>query len=165
MGPQLAVAATASVSRGQWAAALFLLAGVLVLGLGGLYTWWRRLGARAEEASAEAEAAQTPRVCPTCVRRYPAAAQFCAVDASALVWVEGRIAAVTMLCPRCERTFDGARFCAFDAEELVRSDTEADHRHVAPLNGADKICPVCAARYEVGAAFCGRDGTRLCPLH
>jgi len=48
----------------------------------------------------------------------------------------------------------------------VRSDAEGpEHSHVAALAGSDKICPTCAARYEVGAAFCGKDGTRLAPLH
>ena len=80
--------------------------------------------------------------------------------------MEGEVAAATLSCPRCERSYDGARFCAFDAEELVLPDTDrSDHNHVEALDGSDKICPTCAARYEVGAAYCGRDGTRLCPLN
>jgi hypothetical protein len=162
--------AAGSISRGQWAVALFLLAAVLILGLGGLYAWWRRLGQRNLEEQARAEAEGDPtaphRVCPTCARRYPAGARYCAVDASALSWVEGEIAAVNLSCPRCERSYEGARFCPFDAEELVRADAEGhEHHDAGDLAGSDKICPTCATRYEVEAAFCGRDGTRLCALH
>jgi hypothetical protein len=157
---------SAAASRTNWAIALFLLAAVIVLGLGGLYAWWRRLGQRAAEEPRSDGPTGPERVCPTCARRYPAAARFCAVDATALAWVEGAVASATLGCPRCERTYEGARFCPFDAEELVRSDAEAvEHHHVGALAGSDKICPTCAARYEVGAAFCGKDGTRLAPLH
>jgi hypothetical protein len=145
--------------------ALFLLAAVIVLGLGGLYAWWRRMGTRGREET-ERELSLPERVCPTCARRYPSTARFCAVDASALSWLEGEVAPPTLSCPRCERTYDGARFCPFDAEELVRAEgAGVEHHHAGQLAGADKICPTCAARYEVGAAFCGKDGTRLCPLH
>jgi hypothetical protein len=166
----LAGAAASSISRGQWLVALALLGLLIVLGVGGLWAWWRHFGVRSEETlDPEPESppvATQARVCPSCTRRYPAAARYCMVDASALVWVEGKVGSVMLACPRCERSFAGARFCPFDAEELVRS--EADHGeccHVEALLGSDKICPTCAARYEVDAAFCGRDGSRLLPLN
>jgi hypothetical protein len=147
--------------------ALFLLAAVMILGLGGLYAWWRRLDQRATaDPAASGEPTQPQRVCPTCARRYPAGARYCAVDASALSWVEGEVATATLGCPRCERSYEGVRFCPFDAEELVRAEAEGmEHHHAGALAGSDKICPTCAARYEVDAAYCGKDGTRLCALH
>lgn len=165
----LAGAAASSISRGHWLIALMLLGLLLVLGIGGLWAWWRRFGVRSEETLAPEQppaTPQAPRVCPSCTRRYPAAARYCMVDASALVWVEGEVSSVMLACPRCERSFAGARFCPFDAEELVRSEADhAEHCHVEALLGSDKICPTCAARYEVDAAFCGRDGSRLLPLN
>jgi hypothetical protein len=154
--------------------AVISLVALMVLGGTAIVIWARRWSqARvaaepvgdAEGASAEREA----RVCPSCARRYPAGARFCAVDASPLAWVEGELAPPLLACPRCERSYHGGvRFCPVDAEELVRieGDHSADgHVHIDGLAGSDKICPVCAARYEVEAAFCGRDGTRLCPLN
>lgn len=165
----LSGAAATTLSRGQWVVALVLLTAVVVIGLGALYAWWRRLGAQPADAGdgeREAEQATAQRVCPTCERRYPAGARFCAVDATALAWVEGGLASAPLCCPRCERSYEGVRFCPFDAEELLRADHEAGEHHPAhELHGADKICPTCAARYELGAAFCGKDGTRLLALH
>jgi len=111
---------SADASRTNWAIALFLLAAVIVLGLGGLVAWWWRLGQRAadeQRPDGPTDAHAGPeRVCPTCARRYPAAARFCAVDATALAWVEGAVGSATLGCPRCERTYEGARFCPYDAE-------------------------------------------------
>lgn len=93
-------------------------------------------------------------------------------------------------CPRCRRVYDaGTRFCAVDAEELVpltlwqashagegggvHVDEAADAaaagaataaaRSGAPVHfhGEGKICPVCAAKYDLEATFCGRDGSEL----
>jgi hypothetical protein len=167
-GWMLSGAAATTISRGQWAVALVLLLGVVTIGLGALYAWWRRLAAQPSEGTAaDAEHAPAQRVCPTCARRYPGAARYCAIDATALAWVEGELTSSTSLsCPRCERSYNGVRFCPFDAEELVRAEQEAgEHHHLGTLLGADKICPTCAARYELGAAFCGKDGTRLLALH
>ncbi len=167
------VAAT-SLSRGQWITGLLLLAALAILGAGAIVIWARRWGASRVEAepvgdAAGASAEREARVCPSCARRYPAGARFCAVDASPLAWVEGELAAPLLACPRCDRSYQGGvRFCPVDAEELVRCDGDHatdGHVHIDGLAGSDKICPVCAARYEVEAAFCGRDGTRLCPLN
>ena len=79
----LSGAAATTISRGQWAVALVLFLGVVVIGLGALYAWWRRLGAHAGESEtveAEQAEAQSQRVCPTCARRYPGAARFCSIS-------------------------------------------------------------------------------------
>ena len=111
---------------------------------------------------------------------------FCPVDACRLVaTAEGAAAeraAPGGKCPRCRRVYDaGTRFCAVDAEELVplplwqathaeggvhvdeaergaarRASVGAVHFH-----GEGKICPVCAAKYDLEATFCGRDGSEL----
>jgi predicted amidophosphoribosyltransferase len=87
-------------------------------------------------------------------------------------------------CPRCRRVYDaGTRFCAVDAEELVplplwqASHADAGGVHVdeadagaaagartasaVHFHGEGKICPVCAAKYDLEASFCGRDGSEL----
>ncbi|MGZ3439029.1 MAG: hypothetical protein ACXVDD_05925 [Polyangia bacterium] len=88
-------------------------------------------------------------------------------------------------CPRCRRVYDsGTRFCAVDAEELVplplwqashateggvhvdESETTGAGAARVPggavhFHGEGKICPVCAAKYDLEASFCGRDGSEL----
>jgi hypothetical protein len=93
-------------------------------------------------------------------------------------------------CPRCRRVYDpGTRFCAVDAEELVPLavwqtshaeggvHVDADETEAGPggesrrtplparasvhFHGEGKICPVCAAKYDLEASFCGRDGSEL----
>jgi uncharacterized Zn-finger protein len=160
-------AAATSISRGHWLVALVLLGLLVVVGVGAFVIWLKRWRGEETLGLATPPDAEAARVCPSCARRYPAGARYCAVDASVLAWVEGKVGSAMLACPRCERRFAGARFCPFDAEELVRAD-EADaapHCHVEALHGSDKICPTCAARYEPVAAFCGRDGSKLQPLN
>ena len=87
-------------------------------------------------------------------------------------------------CPRCRRVYDaGTRFCAVDAEELVPLPLwQASHAPrpactstgdaagagaaarvggAVHFHGEGKICPVCAAKYDLEATFCGRDGSEL----
>jgi hypothetical protein len=92
-------------------------------------------------------------------------------------------------CPRCRRVYEaGTRFCAVDAEELVplplwqashatEGGVHVDDADAAAAGGASraarasggavhfhgegKICPVCAAKYDLEASFCGRDGSEL----
>ncbi len=69
-----------------------------------------------------------------------------------------------LCCPRCRRSFAaGHRYCPFDAEELVApSPWSVGHEHGAPDGTvAGKICPLCAAKYNLEATFCGRDGSEL----
>ncbi len=157
-------------SRSSLGALLALSAVAVGLGFAILALWLRRRWA--QERETEAAEQEPHRVCPTCTRKYPDEARFCAVDATPLAWVEGALAEARLACPRCDHVYDaGIRFCPLDAEELLRVEVDPEasgegrHIHSHDLSGSDMICPVCAARYEVAAAFCGRDGTRLCPLH
>ena len=154
--------------------ALLVLSVIAVgIGLGVLAIWLRRWWSahRLAHDDAEVDVEAAARVCPSCSRRYPADARFCAVDATPLSWVEGAVVEACLACPRCEHVYDsGVRFCPLDAEELVRADFDPDSEkrdahHLHDLSGQDMICPVCAERYVVAAAYCGRDGTRLCPLN
>lgn len=169
------VAPTVSLAAG-------VLAGVAAaLGVGGLALLVRRRSdhGRAVPERAAIRGADAPGVaplgtmaCPHCRRRYDAGATFCPRDARALVPLialsdggEGG-GAHGLVCPACHRSFDeGNRYCAFDAEELVAPSPFLEHRHGrsdALLVGArDKICPQCAARYNLEATFCGQDGAEL----
>lgn len=156
-------------TRSSLGALLALVAVAAGIGIAIFALWLRRRWAH-EREGAEANVSGPHRVCPTCTRKYPAEARFCAVDATPLAWVEGALAETRLTCPRCDHVYDGGvRFCPLDAEELLRAEvdpeSEGRHIHLHDLSGSDMICPVCAARYEVAAAFCGRDGTRLCPLN
>ncbi len=147
--------------------------------------WWLRAGASRVGAAERAAMGALPMMCPACRRGYPAGTTYCAVDACKLVaTAEGASAeraAPGGKCPRCRRVYDaGTRFCAVDAEELVPLPVwQATHaeggvaidsdegasagRGVAPVHfhGEGKICPVCAAKYDLEATFCGRDGSEL----
>jgi hypothetical protein len=82
----------------------------------------------------------------------------------------------------------GQRFCAVDAEELVPLSlwhathpeggqhldeaVESDPGHgvarayaAAHFHGDSKICPQCAAHYNLEASFCGRDGAELVAIN
>jgi hypothetical protein len=150
--------------------------------------WWLRAGANRVGVAERAAMGALPLLCPACRRGYPAGTTFCPVDACKLVaTAEGATAervAAGGKCPRCRRVYDaGTRFCAVDAEELVPLPLwQASHAaeggvHVdetdaagggavrggAPVHfhGEGKICPVCAAKYDLEATFCGRDGSEL----
>lgn len=145
--------------------------------------WWLRAGATRVGAADRAAVRALPMACPACRRGYPAGTVFCAVDACRLVaTAEGATterAAPGGKCPRCRRVYDaGTRFCAVDAEELVPlplwqathaeggvhvDEAEAAARGVGAVHfhGEGKICPVCAAKYDLEASFCGRDGSEL----
>jgi hypothetical protein len=93
---------------------------------------------------------------------------FCPFDASPLVMVgetsERRERSSSLHCPRCRRAFAApSRFCPFDAEGLVvRPLLLVEHHHDALDDGGrGRICPTCAARYGLGATFCGKDGSEL----
>lgn len=147
--------------------------------------WWLRAGASRVGAAERAAVGALPMSCPACRRAYPSGTTYCPVDACRLVAnAEGAVserAAGGGKCPRCRRVYDpGARFCAVDAEELVPLHVwQATHAegglHVegdeaanatrgtaaVHFHGDGKICPVCAARYDLEASFCGRDGSEL----
>jgi hypothetical protein len=150
--------------------------------------WWLRAGASRVGAAERAAIGALPMTCPACRRGYPAGTAFCAVDACRLVaTAEGASSERGTpggKCPRCRRVYDGGtRFCAVDAEELVPlplwqathaegggggvqvDDAESGARVVGAaavhFHGEGKICPVCAAKYDLEASFCGRDGSEL----
>ena len=146
--------------------------------------WWLRAGASRVGAAERAASGALPMTCPACRRGYPAGTTFCAVDACRLVaTAEGASAERGTpggKCPRCRRVYDsGTRFCAVDAEELVPlplwhathaegggvhvDEAESGARAIGAVHfhGEGKICPVCAAKYDLEASFCGRDGSEL----
>jgi predicted amidophosphoribosyltransferase len=130
-----------------------------------------------------------PMTCPNCRRAFPMGTQFCPVDASRLlpnlgVGGQARAPYAGGKCPRCRRAFEaGMRFCPMDAEELVplhqwRSEgglaggrtgessgvqVEAFADHL--IAGTGKICPICAAKYDLEAGYCGRDASELVPIN
>jgi hypothetical protein len=144
--------------------------------------WWLRAGATRVGAAERAATGALPLTCPACRRSYPTGTIFCPIDASRVVASrDGAVAerGAGGKCPRCRRVYDGAtRFCAVDAEELVplplwpathaegglHVDTEeaaAARAGAVHFHGEGKICPVCAAKYDLEASFCGRDGSEL----
>jgi uncharacterized protein YbaR (Trm112 family) len=119
-----------------------------------------------------------PMVCPSCRRAFPVGTQYCPVDASRLAMaVEGASAWAGhgVKCPRCRRAFEaGMRFCPMDAEELVplpvwhaqhAEGPQVEHFADHLVGGTGKICPVCAAKYDHDAGFCGRDASELVPIN
>jgi hypothetical protein len=157
-------AGSAAVTRSVW---LVIVLAVVALAAVIGAVWGLRRRARRPRA--------LPLICPTCRRGYPAGTLFCALDAQRLVPEAEGAAAVApsgARCPRCRRVFAAAvRFCPVDAEELIPlgrygADPEAHghaHDHLTDhlLGGEGKICPVCAARYDLEATFCGNDGSEL----
>jgi hypothetical protein len=151
--------------------------------------WWLRAGASRVGAAERAAMGALPLLCPACRRGYPAGTTYCPVDACKLVasaeGASAERAASGGKCPRCRRVYDaGTRFCAVDADELVPLPLwQASHAeggvHVddadatgagggtrsaggaVHFHGDGKICPVCAAKYDLEASFCGRDGSEL----
>jgi hypothetical protein len=146
--------------------------------------WWLRAGATRVGAAERAAMGALPLLCPACRRSYPSGTTYCPIDACRLVaTAEGASAeraAPGGKCPRCRRVYDGGtRFCAVDAEELVplplwqathaeagvHVEDETSAARGAPaavhFHGEGKICPVCAAKYDLEATFCGRDGSEL----
>jgi hypothetical protein len=124
-----------------------------------------------------------PMVCPSCHRAFPAGTQYCPIDATRLyagasaVGTAGRTPPSGGKCPRCRRAFEaGMRFCPMDAEELVplgqwqsahhgesgvTLESFADHL----IAGSGKICPICAAKYDLEAGYCGRDASELVTIN
>ncbi len=150
--------------------------------------WWLRAGATRVGNAERAAVGALPMTCPACRRGYPAGTIFCPVDACKLVaTAEGASTerGAGGKCPRCRRVYDaGTRFCAVDAEELVplplwqathaEGGVHVDEAEATPaagtrapgatpvhFHGEGKICPVCAAKYDLEATFCGRDGSEL----
>jgi hypothetical protein len=140
----------------------------------GVATWlaWRRRRPTARPLLQAQRAAQG-MMCPSCLRQFGPGTIYCSVDARRLV---GRNEAPErrspgLHCPRCHRAFDpGTRYCPVDAEELVPQaiwETTHPHEHEhhddtgEGEDGSGKICPLCAAKYGLGASFCGRDGSEL----
>lgn len=153
--------------------------------------WWLRASASRVGAAEHAAADALPMGCPACRRSYPIGTVFCSVDACRLVVRAeagaSERAAPGGKCPRCRRVYEaGTRFCAVDAEELVPLPLwQATHAeggvHVEAeeqpqpqaqpgaraaagavhFHGEGKICPMCAAKYDLEALFCGRDGSEL----
>jgi hypothetical protein len=72
-----------------------------------------------------------------------------------------------MSCPACHREYGPSmRYCLRDSQTLVRSgDSHATGPAAVPLgaclSGEAKICPSCAARYDLDATFCGNDSAEL----
>jgi hypothetical protein len=118
-----------------------------------------RLVATAEGASVER--AGSGGRCPRCRRVYEAGVRFCAVDADELVplpvWQAAHAAegGVHFEADESEVPAAGAGG-AGDARRSASPRIVAVHFH-----GDGKICPVCAAKYDLEASFCGRDGSEL----
>jgi len=127
--------------------------------------WWR-WSATMKTAPAEVNG-RLPMLCPRCRRAYPLGTVFCPFDAARLGQASAGASATPALggrCVGCHRVFEaGVRFCPFDGEELAphshggETVDYADHQFV----GAAKICPLCAAKYDDLAGFCGRDAHEL----
>jgi len=140
-----------------WAVAALVTSGGLVL------VWWRW----ASTVKHPASSGRLPMLCPRCRRAYPLGTVYCPFDAARLGQASAGASASPALggrCVGCHRAFEaGVRFCPFDGEEL------APHVHVgeaidfadAQFVGASKICPLCAAKYDDLAGFCGRDAHEL----
>jgi hypothetical protein len=115
-----------------------------------------RLVTQAEGATAERGAPGGK--CPRCRRVYDAGTRFCAVDAEELVplslWqathAEGGVHVDS------EDGEPSAVAPGGEARRAARGRALAVHFH-----GEGKICPVCAAKYDLEASFCGRDGSEL----
>ena len=145
--------------------------------------WWLRAGATRVGAADRAATGALPMSCSACRRSYPAGTIYCPIDANRLVATGAGAAAERAAgggkCPRCRRVYDaGTRFCAIDAEELVplplwqashaegglhvdADEAAAARAGAVHFHGEGKICPVCAAKYDLEASFCGRDGSEL----
>jgi hypothetical protein len=143
----------------------------------GIATWlaWRRRRP-APRPLLQAQRAAQGMICLSCLRQYDPGTVYCSVDARRLVprneAPERRSPGAH--CPRCHRAFDpGTRYCPIDAEDLIpqalwettHPPNDHDHDHGDDTgeaeDGSGKICPVCAAKYGLGASFCGRDGSEL----
>jgi hypothetical protein len=119
-----------------------------------------RLVAHAEGASASRAA--TGGKCPRCRRVYDAGTRFCAIDAEELVPL-----------PLWQATHaeSGLHVDGDDAEPsgvraLPAGPGGGDVRRASVpaavhFHGEGKICPICAAKYDLEACFCGRDGAEL----
>ncbi|MFH0900969.1 MAG: hypothetical protein V2A73_10100 [Pseudomonadota bacterium] len=106
-------------------------------------------------------------VCPICRRRFRPGTRFCPFDSSLLLpaeHVEHSEESQALICPRCHHAFGpGARVCPSDGEELVPMWEAVRGRlgEPAPTGVIGKICPHCAARYDLANTFCSKDGMAL----
>jgi hypothetical protein len=106
--------------------------------------------------------------CPSCRREYDGAV-YCSRDARRLVpahEMQNHPRGQGVVCMACRRAFEpGIRRCPHDGNALVPfsvyAATRPRSRTMEPAGVIARICPVCAARYDLHARFCGIDGAEL----
>lgn len=112
-------------------------------------------------------------VCPTCRTEYHGLT-YCTRDARRLVPPEdmlgGALRAINsrstgagLVCMACRRAYEpGLRSCPHDGNELVpfpvyNATRPRRARTSEPAGVIARICPVCNAKYDLNARFCGHD--------
>jgi hypothetical protein len=129
-----------------------------------------RVRVRTARAVGGAALAITPSAlaCPSCRREYEGAV-YCSRDARRLVpthEMQNHPRSQGVVCMACRRAFEpGIRRCPHDGNALVPyavyAATRPRSRTMDPAGVIARICPVCAARYDLHARFCGIDGAEL----
>jgi hypothetical protein len=120
-----------------------------------------------------AVATSSAMVCPTCRTEYHGMA-YCTRDARRLVVPEQMVGSrassrsAGLVCMACRRAYEpGLRSCPNDGNELmpfpVYSATRPRSRRnsTEPTGVIARICPVCGAKYDLNARFCGHDAGEL----
>jgi hypothetical protein len=128
---------------------------------------------RAAGGGGLAVATSSAMVCPTCRTEYHGMA-YCTRDARRLVLPEEMIGSRVssrssgLVCMACRRAYEpGLRSCPNDGNELmpfpVYSATRPRSRRnsTEPAGVIARICPVCGAKYDLNARFCGHDAGEL----
>jgi hypothetical protein len=144
---------------------------------------------RAEREAANAQAPAAPPVapapevrakparltCPVCRTEYEAPMAHCPEDGTRLAPLGDPSPSLPfapqtreagLVCPLCKRGFEpGVQMCPTHLEMLV------PRALIPPTPGTDskdgsssikgKICPTCGDKFELGARFCGKDGSTL----
>ncbi|HRC55222.1 MAG: hypothetical protein IPI49_26900 [Myxococcales bacterium] len=106
--------------------------------------------------------------CPSCRREYEGAL-YCSRDARRLVpayELRNHPRSQGVVCLACRRAFEpGIRRCPHDGTALVPFAVHAAmrprSRTMEPAGVIARICPVCGARHDLHARFCGADGAEL----
>jgi hypothetical protein len=125
-----------------------------------------------------AVATSSAMVCPTCRTEYHGMI-YCTGDARRLVPPEemlsgpglGPMRALSrsagLVCMACRRAYEpGLRSCPNDGNELVpfpvyNATRPRRARTTEPTGVIARICPVCGAKYDLNARFCGHDAGQL----
>jgi len=115
-------------------------------------------------------------VCPTCRVEYHGMT-YCTRDARRLVAPSDLLGSplrslalgksAGLVCMACRRAFEpGLRECPHDSTELVpfavyHSTRPRKRGATEPAGVVARICPVCGAKYDLNARFCGHDAGEL----